>query len=222
MRILVIEDQPDLSEAIASFLTGHGHSVDTAKSLKEARLCSIAAEYSAVLLDLMLSDGNGLDFLTELRNKGRRELVIIMTAKDQISDRIKGLDAGADDYLVKPFDLHEMLARLHAGFRRYSGAELQAWQFGDLRLDIAKRRSWLQNREINLTAKEWAVLERLLQTPSAIVTKSQILDALYAFESEVGSNTVEVYISQIRRKLRPDVIDTIRGIGYRLGKSKTP
>lgn len=219
MRILVIEDNQDLSEAIASFLVERGHSVDIAQSLREARLCFGGAEYGAALLDLMLPDGNGLDLLKELRNKRRREVMIIMTAKDQVSERINGLDAGADDYLVKPFDLNEMLARLHAVLRRYSGAEQQAWQMDDLTLDLARRRVMLQDCEVVLTAKEWAVMERLLQTPSTIVTKAQIQDALYAFDTEVGSNTVEVYISQIRRKLRAEVIETIRGIGYRLGKS---
>lgn len=220
MRILIIEDHPDLSEAIASFLTSRGHSVDVATSLAQARLCAGAAEYATILLDLMLPDGNGLSLLKDLRSKRRREVVIIMTAKDQISDRINGLEAGADDYLVKPFDLHEMLARIHAVLRRYSGTELQAWQMDDLTLDLSRRRATLCGGEVTLTAKEWAVMERLLQTPTTIVTKSQILDALYAFDSEVGSNTVEVYISQIRRKLRSDVIETVRGIGYRLGKNR--
>lgn len=218
MRILVVEDSPELSEALASFLMRHNHSVDVAASLAEARLCLGAAEYSAILLDLMLPDGGGLGLLKELRGKRRRDVVIIMTAKDQVSDRIDGLDAGADDYLVKPFDLNEMLARLHAVLRRYSGGETQAWKLGDVALDLSRRRATLSGGEAVLTAKEWAVMERLLQTPSMIVTRSQILDALYAFDSEVGSNTVEVYISQIRRKLRPEVIETVRGIGYRLGK----
>jgi two-component system, OmpR family, response regulator len=221
MRILVIEDQPDLSEAIASFLKERGHFVDVAKSRQEARLCIAAAEYTAILLDLMLPDGDGLAVLRELRARRRRDVVIIMTAKDRISDRINGLDAGADDYLVKPFDLHEMLARLHAVFRRYSGTEQLTWQMGELSLDLAKRQAVLQGCEVTLTAKEWAVMERLLQTPSTIVTRTQIQDALYAFESEVESNTVEVFVSQIRRKLRPGVIDTVRGLGYRLGKNES-
>jgi two-component system, OmpR family, response regulator len=221
MRILVIEDQPDLSEAIASFLKERGHFVDVAKSRQEARLCIAAAEYTAILLDLMLPNGDGVAVLRELRAKRRRDVVIIMTARDRISDRINGLDAGADDYLVKPFDLHEMLARLHAVFRRYSGTEQQTWQMGELSLDLVRRQAVQQGCEVTLTAKEWAVMERLLQTPSTIVTRTQIQDALYAFESEVESNTVEVFVSQIRRKLRPGVIDTVRGLGYRLGKNES-
>jgi len=169
-----------------------------------------------MLLDLHLPDGKGLEFLKAFRSDGYRTPVIILTARDQLSDRIDGLNAGADDYLVKPFDLGELSARLAAVARRYAGNPNPLIRLGPVEIDIALRRVTAGNEEIMLTAREWTVLEQFLGRPGITVGKGQIEDALYAFGAEVESNTVEVYVSRLRRKLGRRVIATVRGLGYRL------
>ena len=142
--------------------------------------------------------------------------MVILTARDQISDRIEGLSAGADDYLVKPFDLDELIARLNAVARRYFGTTATARQFGPVELELEARLARRDGVEVELTAREWAVLEVLARRPNATVSREQIEDALYAFEQEIESNAIEVYISRIRRKLGRDFVRTARGLGYRI------
>jgi two-component system OmpR family response regulator len=177
-----------------------------------------AAEH--LLLDLMLPDGRGIAFLRELRRKGCVTPVIILTALDQISDRIDGLNAGADDYMTKPFDLAELSARLNAVARRYSGNPNPLVEIGDLQIDLAARTIMKGRRLIDLTAREWALFEAFVQRPGRVMSKAQLEDRLYAFGAEVESNTIEVHVSRLRKKLGPDAVHTVRGIGYRLGSAR--
>jgi two-component system, OmpR family, response regulator len=216
MRILLVEDEPDLGAAVQEHVRQTGHAVDWFQCLEPADVAIRTVAYDAVLLDLHLPDGKGLDFLRALRARRAPLPVVILTARDRVSDRIEGLTAGADDYLVKPFDLDELTARLNAVARRYFGTTATAQQFGPVEIELEARRARLDGAEVELTAREWAVLEVLVRRPNAIVSRGQIEDALYAFEQEIESNAIEVYISRIRRKLGPDFVHTARGLGYRL------
>lgn len=216
MRVLLIEDDTVLGAAVRDQLTADGHSVDWATRLDEAAKFLAAAHYELLLLDLMLPDGRGLPFLRGLRSRGNQVPVIILTALDQISDRIAGLNAGADDYLVKPFDLSELSARLGAVARRYAGNPNPRITHGDLEIDVAARSISRHGEAIMLTAREWMLFEALLLRPGKVLSKSQLEEQLYSFDTDIESNTIEVHISRLRRKLGPDVIETIRGLGYRL------
>ncbi|HVE23596.1 MAG TPA: response regulator transcription factor [Acidocella sp.] len=216
MRILLVEDEPDLGAAVEEHVRQAGHAVDWFQRLKLADAAMSTISYDALLLDLLLPDGRGLDFLRGLRARRDAIPVVILTARDQISDRIAGLSAGADDYLVKPFDLDELIARLNAVARRYFGTTSTAQQFGPVEIELEARLARLDGAEVELTAREWAVLEVLARRPNAIVSREQIEDALYAFEQEIESNAIEVYISRIRRKLGRDFVRTARGLGYRI------
>ncbi|MFD2189381.1 response regulator [Pistricoccus aurantiacus] len=219
MRILLIEDALPLGEAVRDQIEDDGHAVDWVQTLADTRACLATTAYDLLLLDLMLPDGRGIDFLRQRRKAGDATPVIILTARDQISDRIDGLNAGADDYLVKPFDLAELSARIAAVARRYSGNPNPLLQVKDLDIDLSSHSIRRGSRSIDLTAREWALFEALLQRPGALLTKSQLEDHLYAFGAEIESNTIEVYISRMRKKLGHDTIETVRGMGYRLGKT---
>ncbi len=214
MRVLLIEDDHVLGAAIRDHIASSGHGVDWVKRADEARLALGAAPYELILLDLNLPDGRGLDLLRELRAAQNKTPVIIATAQDQIAVRIEGLNAGADDYLVKPFDLSEMSARLAAVARRYAGNPVPAIVIGAVSIDFTSKILMVDGKLATLTAREWAVLGRLLQRRGAIVNKSEIEDSLYAFGAEIESNAVEVYISRLRKKLGRDFIKTSRGLGY--------
>lgn len=218
MRILLIEDDESLGIAVRDHAAADGHAVDWMRHLDDAQASRGLTAYELVLLDLMLPDGSGLDFLRRLRSGGDVTPVIILTARDRISDRIAGLNAGADDYLVKPFDLSELSARIAAVSRRYAGNPNPLVQLGALDIDLAARAVNRNGRRVDLTAREWALFEVLLQHPGAILSKPQIEDHLYAFDAEVESNTIEVHVSRLRKKLGQDVIETVRGVGYRLGR----
>jgi two-component system, OmpR family, response regulator len=217
LRVLLVEDDQTLGEAVRDHVTNSHHAVDWMQTIDDATASTRTVEYGLILLDLRLPDGSGINFLRALRSKGDATPVIILTAHDQISDRIEGLNAGADDYLVKPFNLDELTARMLAVTRRHSGNSSSAITIGTLRIDMASRSIFSDKREILLSGREWAVLDKLLSRAGAIVSKSQIEEALYAFGWEVESNTVEVYISRLRKKLGRDHVTTIRGVGYRIG-----
>lgn len=219
MRILLVEDNPVLGEAVVDQLTDDGHATDWAKTLAEAEAIARVTDYNLVLLDLMLPDGQGLDLLKGFRRRGDLSPVIILTAKDQVSDRIAGLNAGADDYLVKPFDLDELSARVSAVARRYHGNPNPLLELGPLQVDLSAHSLFREGKSVELTAREWALFEGLIQRPGHLLTKSQLEDRLYAYGTEIESNTIEVYISRIRKKLGRDSIETVRGMGYRLGYS---
>ena len=217
MRILLIEDDRVIATALREQAEGEGHSVDWAARLDEALVALATASFDLILLDLMLPDGRGLPFLRALRAKGSATPVIIMTALDQVSDRIEGLNAGADDYLVKPFDLSELSARIGAVARRYSGNPNPLISRGDVSIDLAARRVTKAGHTIPLTAREWVLFEAFLHKPGQLLSKPQLEERLYSFDAEVESNTIEVHISRLRKKLGADVIVTERGLGYRLG-----
>ncbi|MCT7663558.1 response regulator transcription factor [Shinella kummerowiae] len=218
MRILLIEDDAVLGEAVRDYVAGLGHAVDWMQTLDDGRAATGTVDYDLMLLDLRLPDGSGLTLLKDLRRAGAATPIIILTAHDQISDRIEGLNSGADDYLVKPFNLGELGARMLAVARRYAGASLPVLEAGPLTIQLADRRVVREGMPVDLSSREWAVLARLATRPDAIVSKGEIEEALYAFGSEIESNTVEVYVSRLRKKLGKDCVETLRGIGYRLGR----
>jgi two-component system, OmpR family, response regulator len=217
MRVLLVEDDTILGAAVRDQIRADGHSVDWVTRLDAAGDHLASASYDLILLDLMLPDGRGIPFLRSLRARGDVTPVIILTALDQISDRIEGLNAGADDYMVKPFDLSELSARLKAVARRYSGNPNPLIEIGDLAIDLAARRITRAGKPVALTAREWVLFEAFVQRPGQLMSKAQLEERLYAFDDEVESNTTEVHISRLRKKLGHEVIETVRGIGYRLG-----
>jgi len=217
MRILLIEDDTVLGAAVRDQLAADGHSVDWMMRLDAARDAMAGAAYDLVLLDLMLPDGLGLTFLKALRARGDVTPVIILTALDQVSDRIDGLNAGADDYLVKPFDLAELSARIGSVARRYTGNPNPIIVHGALEIDRAAKSIRRGGKPVALTAREWALFDAFLARPGQLLSKAQLEEKLYAFDSEVESNTIEVHVSRLRKKLGNEVIDTERGLGYRLG-----
>lgn len=217
MRVLLVEDNEILGEAVRDHIAASGHAVDWMKTLDDARTSLRAVSYGLILLDLRLPDGSGISLLKALRAGGNPAPVIILTAHDQISDRIEGLNSGADDYLVKPFDLGELTARMLAVIRRYGGNVSPVIRFGALTISPVDRRVFAGEAEVGLSGREWAVLDTLLSRPGAIISKAQIEEALYAFGSEIESNTVEVYVSRLRKKLGREHVVTVRGVGYRIG-----
>lgn len=219
MRILLVEDQDLLGDAVRDYVARSGHAVDWMKTIADSEASLAAIDYGLILLDLNLPDGSGLDILRKLRRDGRPTPVIIMTARDQVRDRIEGLNSGADDYLVKPFDLDELGARITAVNRRATSVPFAAVTIGDLMIERDSRRVSVMGTPVDLTAKEWIVLEELIRHPGVIVGKDKIEDALYAFGSEIESNTVEVYISRLRKKIGTSTIVTSRGLGYKLGSA---
>ncbi|MDQ7071465.1 MAG: response regulator transcription factor [Rhodobacterales bacterium] len=217
MRVLLIEDDNVLGAGVRDQIKAEGHSVDWVTRLDEAGDYLASAVYDLILLDLMLPDGRGIPFLRKLRKKGDVTPVIILTALDQISDRIEGLNAGSDDYMVKPFDLSELSARLAAVARRYTGNPNPLIAIGALEIDLAARTVHKNGKRVSLTAREWVLFEAFLQHPGQILSRIQLEDKLYAFNTEIESNTIEVHISRLRKKLEKNTIETVRGMGYRLG-----
>lgn len=215
MRTLLLEDEAILAEAIATRLRADGITVDTVATVAAADAALASTSFDVAIFDLSLPDGNAMSLLKKLRARGSALPVLIATARDQISDRIAGLDAGADDYVVKPFDLDELLARLHAVVRRYEGNPSPIIRIG--KYEINRFAHWLRidGELVDLTAKEWAVIEKLAARPDSLVTRDALETTLYSFDDEIGSNTVEVYVSRIRKKIGKEAIETVRGLGYR-------
>lgn len=216
MRILLIEDDAVLGAGVRDYLALTGEAVDWMRCLADAADSLRTVRYDLVLLDLRLPDGSGLTLLRELRARGNSAPVIILTAHDQISDRIEGLDSGADDYLVKPFDLGELSSRIAAVIRRFRGNASATMTLGSLEINMTDRLLKRGGRDVELSAREWAVLDTLAARPGAVVSKARLEEALYAFGSEIESNTVEVYVSRLRKKLGKDRVQTVRGVGYKL------
>lgn len=220
MRVLLVEDETALGDAVSSHLSSRGYAVDWVRDVQSATAAISGTEFGIVLLDINLPDGSGLDFLRRMRAREEKQPVLIISSRDQLSDRIKGLNVGADDYVTKPFDLNELVARVGAIRRRYSGTPNPVVAIGDISIDTANRHATRGGLEVHLTSREWALLSRLALRPGATLSKLQLEEALYDFGTTVESNTVEVYISRLRRKFRRDFIDTQRGVGYRLRVSR--
>lgn len=216
MRILLVEDDATLGSAVRGFLTRESYAVDWVERLAAAR-ASMAACYQVVILDLGLPDGDGLSLLPLLRTQRSPPAVLILTARDRLSDRVRGLDAGADDYLVKPFDLPELAARLRALVRRHADRRSPQIEVGALAIDPVSREVRLAGVPIELTAQEYALVVAFAEHPRQVLTRRQLEDAIYTLDQGATSNVVEVYVSRLRRKLGHDAITTVRGFGYRWG-----
>jgi two-component system response regulator QseB len=218
MRLLLVEDDAMIGAAARQGLRQDGHAVDWVRDGVQAEAAISATSYDLVLLDLGLPRKDGLSVLRSVRAKGRGLPVIIITARDAVTDRIAGLDAGADDYLVKPYDLDELSARVRAVMRRHAGRALAQVRVGDLAIDAATHQVPWKGRDVAISAREFAVLEALADRPGAIVSRAQLEDRLYGWEEEIGSNAIEVHIHALRRKLDPALIRNVRGLGYTLAK----
>ena len=218
MRLLLVEDDLTLGDAVREFLRSQGQVVDWVTTVADAR-AAIEENFDAVLLDWHLPDGSGVEWLRRLRAKGGEHgqtPVLILTARDALSDRVEGLDAGADDYLVKPFQLMELAARIRAISRRASGNAGAVLTHGRIALDPVACHVTIDDSSVDLTAREYALLEAFMRRPGRIVSRPVLEELLYGYETDVSSNTVEVHIASLRRKLGHDTIDTVRGMGYRL------
>lgn len=204
--------------AVRKGLQQDGHSVDWVETASAAATALAAGAHELMLLDLGLPGKSGLALLAELRRGGNMLPVIICTARDAVADRVRGLDLGADDYLVKPFAFDELGARIRAVMRRRLGQAASCLEFGPLRLDPASHEVWLADQAVTLSAREFAILEALMERPRAVLSRAQIEERLYGWDEEVVSNAVEVHVHNLRRKLGDGLIHTVRGLGYSLGR----
>jgi two-component system response regulator QseB len=219
MRLLLVEDDTMIGDAVRTGLRQDGFTVDWARDAEAGDTALKVEDYALLLLDLGLPRKSGLDWLRGLRQRGNRIPVLILTARDAVADRVAGLDGGADDYLVKPFDLDELSARVRALLRRQAGRAEPLLRHGNLTLDPATRAATLNGEPINLSAREFAVLGALLERPGGILSRAQLEQRLYGWGEEVESNAVEVHIHNLRKKLGTDFIRNVRGLGYTLSKT---
>jgi two-component system OmpR family response regulator len=215
MRLLLLEDDTLLGEGLRDFLRTDGHVVDWFVRLLD--IPSLTGEpYDAFLVDWQLPDGSGLDWIRAQRSQGVEIPMLMLTARDLLNDRVRGLDGGADDYLVKPFEPEELSARLRAICRRSSRSANPTLKFGEVTIDLAARLASRSGVRANLTAREWSVLEALVYRSGRLVSKSDLEALMLGFDGEIASNALEVHVAGIRRKLGHDLIETVRGMGYRL------
>ena len=214
MRILLVEDDRMIADGVQTAMRQDGYSVDWVGDGAAASDALRATTFDLVLLDLGLPKRDGLAVLRELRARRDRTPVIILTARDEVRDRVAALDTGADDYLVKPFDLDELAARARSVLRRASGRGEPYLEHNGVRLDPATKRVTQNDEPVHLSAREFAVLEALLQRPGAVLSRAQLEDRLYGWDDAVESNAIEVYVHALRRKLGADAIRTLRGVGY--------
>jgi DNA-binding response OmpR family regulator len=216
MRLLLVEDDSMIGAAAQQGLRHEGHTVDWVRDGHEGEAAVAGGTYDLVLLDLGLPRKDGLSILRGWRARGNKVPVLIITARDAVSDRVAGLDAGADDYLVKPFDLDELSARVRAVLRRHAGRSEAVIRVGALEIDTAARRVRFRDREVPVSAREYALLEALADRPGAYLSRAQLEERLYGWDEEIASNAVEVHIHALRRKLDPELIRNVRGLGYTL------
>ena len=217
MRLLLVEDDALLGDGIHAGLKLADHAVDWVRDGEAAHLALLDHEYDACVLDLGLPKRDGLSVLKALRERGSRLPVLVLTARDASADKVAGLDAGADDYLTKPFDLPELLARLRALVRRAAGEARPTLEHAGVVLDPGARQVTFNGQPVALSAREFALLEDFLRHKNHIRTRAQLEEGLYAWGEETGSNTVEVYVHHLRKKFGADFIRTVRGLGYQLG-----
>ena len=216
MRLLLVEDDPMIGEAVRDLLRAEGYAVDWANDGDMADAALATQAYDLVLLDLGLPRRDGLAVLRDLRARKDRTPVLIATARDGVAQRVQGLDAGADDYVLKPYDLEELLARIRALLRRADGRAEPAYEWGEVRIVPATREVTLKGEPVPLSAREWAVLEPLLARPGRVLSRQQLEEKLYSWRDDISSNAVEVYIHGVRKKLGAGLIENQRGLGYRV------
>jgi DNA-binding response OmpR family regulator len=222
MRVLVIEDEPDLLSVLAQTLREAGYAVDTASDGREGLFKAQGGQYDALVLDLMIPQLDGWSLLKELRSGGSSVPVLVLTARDALPDRVRGLDLGADDYLTKPYELQELLARLRAIIRRSAGKPSSTVEVGDVLIDTAKKNVLKDGQVVSLTAREYALVEFLALHRGELVTRSMIYDHLFDEDDDSLSNLVDVHVSNVRKKLGKDFIVTRRGQGYLLEEEGSP
>jgi two-component system response regulator QseB len=216
MRLLLVEDDPMIGRAVRQGLGGAGFAVDWVSDGRSAELALANGVYDAAVLDLGLPGKDGMALLRELRARGNSLPVLVATARDAVPERIAGLNAGADDYVLKPFDLDELIARVRALLRRHSGSGLPQLVCGGLSLDPARREVTLDGQPVALSGREFALLEALMQRPGAVLSREQLEEAVYGWQQEIGSNAVEVHLHHLRRKLGAGTIRNVRGVGYKV------
>ncbi|WP_156292738.1 two-component system response regulator PmrA [Serratia oryzae] len=216
MKLLIVEDDELLQQGLALALSHEGYACDCASTAAEANSLIVSSQYSMVILDLGLPDLDGASLLRQWRRMQIGIPVLILTARDALEDRVDGLDAGADDYLIKPFALTELQARVRALIRRYQGHSDNLLQQDDLTLNLSSQQVYLQQQAIDITPKEFAILSRLMMRAGQTVNRELLQQDLYTWNDDLGSNTLEVHVHNLRRKLGKDRIRTVRGIGYRL------
>jgi len=220
MRLLLVEDDRMIGESVRKGLRQDGFAVDWVQDGRAAELAIGNEVYDLLLLDLGLPGRDGLEVLAAMRHRGSAMPVLILTARDAVPDRVRGLDAGADDYLVKPFDLEELSARIRALLRRKSGRADPVLHVGKLRLNPATHEVLLDGVPVALSAREFALLHALTDRPGAVLSRAQLEEKLYGWNEEVESNTVEVYVHSLRKKLGQDFIRNVRGVGYMIPKPR--
>ncbi len=221
MRVLIVEDDPGTARFICQGLSEAGYAVDAASDGQEGLDYALAAPYDLIILDILLPRMDGLRLLRELRERGIRTPILVLTARDTIEDRVRGLDSGADDYLIKPFAFSELLARVRALLRRPPLQNEPVLRIDDLEMDTVRREVRRAGRRIDLTPREFSLLEYLMRHPNQVLTRTQIAEHIWNFDFFAESNVVDVYIGYLRRKIdqgfaRP-LIHTVRGVGYRIG-----
>jgi DNA-binding response OmpR family regulator len=220
MRLLVVEDEGGIASALRQGLSEQGYAVDVARDGEQGRDYALAAAYDVILLDILLPELDGLSLLRDLRKRGMTTPILLLTARDAVDDRVAGLDAGADDYLVKPFSFSELLARIRALLRRPVLRAGDRLVIGDVVMDLGARTVTRGTQAVTLTPREFAVLEYLLRHPGQALSRTQIAEGVWSWEFHGESNVVDVYIGYLRRKLDadgvPSIIETLRGYGYRL------
>ncbi|MBU6207036.1 MAG: response regulator transcription factor [Alphaproteobacteria bacterium] len=216
MRVLIVEDEPNLGKQLKATLEANGYAVDLEDDGENGHYMGSSESYDAVILDLGLPTMDGLTILNKWRKEGRTMPVLVLTARDSWSDKVAGLDSGADDYLAKPFQTQELIARLRALIRRASGNASSELIAGDVRLDARSGRVTLAGEPVKMTAQEYKLLSYLLHHKGKVVSRTELIEHIYDQDFDRDSNTIEVFVTRIRKKLGPDVITTIRGLGYSL------
>ncbi|MDE1900585.1 MAG: response regulator transcription factor [Alphaproteobacteria bacterium] len=214
MRLLLIEDDPMISEGLTTALRQSGYAVDAVGDAQTGKLSLANEKYDLVVLDLGLPDGSGLDILKKLRSRHDPIPVLIVTAKDTLKDVVTGLDSGADDYMIKPFELEELEARIRVLLRRSEGRASPILTWGNMQLNPATHSFSVDGKQIILSAREFAVIYALMENPASVLSRQQIEEKIYGWNEEVESNAIEYHISQLRKKIGRDIIRNIRGVGY--------
>ena len=220
MRVLVVEDDRNLNAQLGQALSEAGYVVDTAFDGEEGHFLGDTEPYDAVILDIGLPQMDGLSVLERWRREGRVMPVLLLTARDRWSDKVQGIDAGADDYVAKPFHIEEVLARVRALVRRAAGHSSNTLVCGPLRLDLKATRVTVDGTPIKLTSHEYKVLEYLMHHPGKVISRTELTEHLYDQDFDRDSNTIEVFVGRLRKKLGVDVIETVRGMGYRIGPTE--